>query len=376
MTKHNKTLRTYPRWRFLAIFLVAGALVALTLASGRFPAQEVKAVPGEGTLFGTDASGDHLLTVNPVTGAGAIVGGKFIGRVPSLAVDPTTGAIFAGGGGGIPDIYTVNKGSGLATLVGDSGLGFAAVGGMDFAADGTLYAAVNIAGDGGTGSDHLATIDKPTGAATLIGPFGACTGVVVPSSGGGSCTIEGIEGIAFDASGTLYGSLSARGAAGAPGLYTINPATGAATFVTPIDDGSGAPSGGVVSIQFACDGTLYGGSARAISPATDGGFLGTIDTGTGLWTFVGATSATGGSSLGALAFQDVPCPTPTLTPTPTPIKPGDVPLGGSGVLPDVPGTGGSSWAGYGIVAGVLAAVTAGAFALGGAAWYARRRLAA
>ena len=64
--------------------------------------------------------------------------------------------------------------------------------------------------------------------------------------------------------------------------------------------------------------------------------------------------------------------TATPTPTPTPIKPGDVPLGGSGVFPNVPGTGGSSGVGYGVVAGVLAAVTAGALALGGAAWYRRR----
>ena len=67
--------------------------------------------------------------------------------------------------------------------------------------------------------------------------------------------------------------------------------------------------------------------------------------------------------------------TPTITPTPTPIKPGDVPLGGSGVFPDVPGTGGSG-VDYGIVAGLLAAVTAGAIAVGYVAWYARRRLAA
>lgn len=33
------------------------------------------------------------------------------------------------------------------------------IGGMDFRSDGTLFAAVNIAGDGGTGSDHLAIID-------------------------------------------------------------------------------------------------------------------------------------------------------------------------------------------------------------------------
>jgi len=55
-----------------------------------------------------------------------------------------------------------------------TGLGFAAVGSMDFSPSGALYAAVNIAGDGGTGSDHLAIINKTTGAATVIGPFGTC----------------------------------------------------------------------------------------------------------------------------------------------------------------------------------------------------------
>ena len=62
-------------------------------------------------------------------------------------------------------------------------------------------------------------------------------------------------------------------------------------------------------------------------------------------------------------------PTPTITPTPTPFKPGSVPLGGSGLFPDVPGAGGSSGTAYGIVAGILAAVAVGALALGGAAWY-------
>ncbi len=59
-------------------------------------------------------------------------------------------------------------------------------------------------------------------------------------------------------------------------------------------------------------------------------------------------------------------------PTPTPI-------GGIGLFPRAPGapleTGGSSGAGTGVLAAVLAsAVAAGATALGGAAWYTRRRL--
>ena len=281
---------------------------AMLVALGSVFAPEVKAAPGTGTLFGTDASGGNLMTIDPLTGVGILIGFMGAGVVPALAVDPTTDVLYAGEGGGAPNLYTVDPTTGAATLIGDTGLGFASIGGMDFSADGTLYAVVNIAGNGGTGSDHLAILDQTTGAAAVIGPFGTCTGVTIPSAGGGSCTLEGIEAIAFDASGTLWGARNARGAAGSPGLYTIDPATGAATFVAPILDASGTPpSGGVVSLQFACDGTLYGGTATAVSPASDGGRLITIDPATGLFSFVGAVSATPfGTSLGALAFQ-APC---------------------------------------------------------------------
>jgi hypothetical protein len=269
--------------------------------------------PGSGTLFGTDGNGGRLIAVDQGTGAGTVVGPTGVRVVPSLAVDPTTGTMYAGGGGGAPNVYTVDPSTGTATLVGSTGLGLAAVGALDFREDGTLFAAVNIVGDGGSGSDHLATIDKTTGAATVIGPFGTC-----PS--GGSCSIEGMEGIAFDSSGTLWGASSTRGAGGAggtPGLYTINPSTGAATFVAPIQDSSAtAPTGGVVSLQFACDGTLYGGTARATNAATDGGRLVTINPVTGVFSFVGSVSATGGSSLAALAFQDQ-CVSRSITLTPT-----------------------------------------------------------
>ena len=147
-------------------------------------------------------------------------------------------------------------------LVGYTGLGAAAVGGLDFKSDGTLFAAVNIVGDGGTGAETLATINKATGVATVIGAFGT----------------EGMEGIAFDAAGRLWGSTSARGGgASTPALYRIDPATGAATLVAPILSTSGTPpSGGVVSLQFACDGTLYGGTATGLA-AGDGGRLITIN---------------------------------------------------------------------------------------------------
>ncbi len=256
-------------------------------------------------LLGTDASGGNLLLINTATGASSIIGGMGAGAVPALAVEPQDGIIVYGGrGGGLPNIYTVDPGSGAASLLGSTGLGFAAVGGMDVRRqDEKLFAAVNVAGDGGTGSDHLAVIDKNTGDADVIGPFGSCSGVVIPSTGAGSCTIEGIEAIAFDKRGRLWGSLSARGAAGAPGLYRIQTKTGKAKFVAPILDAAGnPPSGGVVSLAFSPDGRLFGGTARAIPPATDGGRLVVISPATGEFSFVGGMSATGGSSLGGLAF--------------------------------------------------------------------------
>jgi hypothetical protein len=131
------------------------------------------------TLFGTDAHAGNLFTMDPATGIGTIVGPMDIGAVPVLALDPSTGTMYAATGGGSADLYRFDPGTGAATLIGPTGLSdgdsLAAVGAMAFRADGTLYAAVNIVGNGGTGSDNLATIDTATGQATLIGPFdGVC----------------------------------------------------------------------------------------------------------------------------------------------------------------------------------------------------------
>jgi hypothetical protein len=284
--------------------LLVGTMSLIMIAGIFSPAF---ANPGTGTLFGTDASGGTLLNINTVSGVGNVVGPTNAPGMPALAFDHTTNTMFSGSGGGSGSLFTINTGSGQATPVGVSNLGFAAVGGMDVASDGTIYAAVNIAGDGGTGSDHLATVDKNSGLFTIIGPFGNCVGVPpLPVNGAGSCDNEGMEGIAFDSAGTLWGVHSQRGSAGAPGLYTININTGAANFVSPLLDSNQNPaSGGFVSLQFACDGTLFGGTARAIQ-SNDGGFLATINPNTGIFT-LSPNPATGGSSLGGLAF-DTQCP--------------------------------------------------------------------
>ena len=62
------------------------------------------------------------------------------------------------------ELYTINQATGATTLVGSTGvIATGTVGGLTFAPDGTLYAAIN---------DNLYTVNPGTGTATLVGPIG------------------------------------------------------------------------------------------------------------------------------------------------------------------------------------------------------------
>jgi len=276
--------------------LSLSATIFLLVVGLEFMPLQAHAVPGEGILYGT--SPNELITLNRATGAGTVIG--LIDPIidgfgfPGFAIDTQTGWGFAGCGGGCDQMWNVDLDTGMGTLLGSLNGGVVASG-LDFRADGILFASLNMVSDGGSGGDHLATINTLTGEATVIGPFGNCPDL---------CTIDGIEAIAFDARGNLWGSLRISPlSAGTPGLYLIDQNTGEATFVAPIvdDAGSPVPRGGVVSIQFACDGTLYGGTAPDEGNA--GGFLVTINPDSGIFSFVGGVSATGGGALGGLAFE-------------------------------------------------------------------------
>ncbi|HET9424306.1 MAG TPA: hypothetical protein VFO55_02960 [Gemmatimonadaceae bacterium] len=261
-----------------------------------------------GHLLGTsgnDGGGADLVRIDPTTGASTPIGnvGPFV--MPGLAFDPTTGNLYGGRGAGTPWFYGVSQSTGLASLIGDSGLGYAAMSALTVRrSDGVVFASVNIAGDGGTGADHLAIVNKATGHATVIGPYGTCNGVPTPAAGGlGSCTIEGIEGIAFDPHGNLWGVHSTRGRAGPAGLYRINPATGAATFMGSfIDAGTGAPfAGNVVSLATTPGGFAFAGTSRSAPAASDAGYLLKIDLSTRVVTRIGRSILTG-SALAGLTF--------------------------------------------------------------------------
>lgn len=304
---------------FTAIIGIA-ALIFIGVVS-TLPSSPASASPGNGTtIYGTDGGTTGLYEINKTTGVGTLKGIMGIGTAPALATDPLTGNLYAGTGGSTNDLYLVNPANAMSTLVGSgAGLGGAGFGGFDFDASGQLWASANIAGGSGvagTGSDYLVKINKLTGIATVVGSFGTCTGVTIPappSGPNGSCTIEGIETIAFDSSGQLWGIENERGDFGTPGLYKINTTTGAATFQVAIDDAAAGlhPSGGVVGMQFDCDGTLYAGTARRQGTNTDGGKLGTVNTTTGLFTFISAAQVTTGSPANSLAgLADIPsnCP--------------------------------------------------------------------
>jgi hypothetical protein len=318
--------------------LIAAIGVGAALASN------ASSAPGSGTLYGTDSS--SLFAIDPTTGVGTIIG-PMTPRPPfgftSLATD-SMGTMYAVGGflgnlGGVTSsLFTVDPGSGQTVAVGGLGSGGSDYApenflGMDFFG-GRLLAAQN--DDYWPGADRLVGIDPAAAAASAIGPFGNCTaGPIDPERR--QCSIEGMDALAFDASGTLYGAVGFQhqwwpdwpsGAlipAGAPGLYKIDPASGASScntwpfpscfFHVPIVDASGAPpAGGVASLQFACDQRLYGG--------TGDGRLVAIDPLTGSFAYVGSTSATGGSPLLDLAFERSSCLAPPPTEVLVDINPG------------------------------------------------------
>ena len=81
--------------------LLSGILVLLLVGLTFLPLQ-VQAAPGQGILYGTDASDGNLITVDPTSGLGTIIGPTLVpGVFPSLAIDPGPffdGTIFAGQG--------------------------------------------------------------------------------------------------------------------------------------------------------------------------------------------------------------------------------------------------------------------------------------
>ncbi|WP_372719767.1 beta strand repeat-containing protein, partial [Novipirellula sp.] len=133
-------------------------------------------------------------------------------------------------------------------------------------------------GTGHRSNPGLYTVDPFTGATTFIGPSG----------------VNQISGLAYDeAAMVMYG---VAGGAGPSDLYTIDLTTGAATVV----GNTGIQAG---SIEFGPDGNLYAG-VSGFGP--NAGELYRIDPATGASTLVGDTGFTNITGLTLIPFPDLP----------------------------------------------------------------------
>lgn len=120
------------------------------------------------TLFSVDLLGNWT-EVGPISIPGINLG------IAGLALDPQTGTLYALDNT-TDSLLTINQATGAATFVGTLGISANAVGGMDFALDGSgLYIATNVG--------RIYEVDPATGAAgTLLGqlPFNSSTIAAVP----------------------------------------------------------------------------------------------------------------------------------------------------------------------------------------------------
>lgn len=172
-------------------------------------------------VLDSDTGTSRLFIVNRFTGAWT----AFPGMSPTinlssggLAIDPLTGVMYAVGDNGMQStaFFTIDKTTGAATFIGQATGQFTRLYGLGFRSDGVLFA--NGYPSIADGMSHLFTVNLANGATADIGPHGVTLGRQLAYSG-----------LAFGADGTLYslGSISAS----AQGLYSVNPANGAATVI-------------------------------------------------------------------------------------------------------------------------------------------------
>jgi len=207
------------------LFIIDGATGAVVSTVGPigFAVTGLAFDPTTGALYGTTAgaSADEtlLLTIDVATGAGTVVGSFGVGPGPmaDIAFDPA-GNLYGWREPLADDLYRIDKTTGAATLVGDSGL-ITAQSGLAIDAAGNVYFG------GGVGEPQvygLARIDPATGASIEFIPY--------------SIQIPVGLGLTFDAAGVLYGIHRVGLSQTERELVIIDPATGALTIVGPTVD--------------------------------------------------------------------------------------------------------------------------------------------
>ncbi len=222
--------------------------------------------PGEpGVLYASTGAGGttngSLLTIDPATGAGILLGRTGRERVPGLAITSAR-HLWGSSGGGASQLLRISASNAVTQVIGTIRNGVTAqplafVDAMAFDANDVLYAI-----DAG---NSLWKVDTLTALAARIGSTGVGEGPF-------------LVGLAFDpTTRRLYASRGGLG--GGDAIYEIDPLTGAARFVGNTGTGDGA----IPDITFNDNGALF--ASKMIGGVST---LIQIDKDTGAGTAIGA----------------------------------------------------------------------------------------
>lgn len=229
-------------------------------------------------VSGAGGAPSQLYTVNPLTGATTLVGAIGFSHVTGLAIDPTSGQMY----GCVSDIFgtgdvqliSINKNTGAGTLIGNTGH---QIPDMSFRSDGQLFGWSEM-DPSETFVDVLVSINKFTGAATPIGTSTLGTANTgFGASPNGTLLLKN-----FDLS-----------------MHSVNPITGETTFLTTLS-GDGFSLHNILLMQTDTQGFSVGRRAGT-------SFLYNIDLNTSTYTEIGDM---GVSNISALALDIAPIPEP------------------------------------------------------------------
>jgi Ca2+-binding RTX toxin-like protein len=243
---------------------------------------------GQERLYGATGGPDpsNLYLLDPPSAAVLQTVGPIGFSVTGLAVDPSTRTLYgtttARDATNPCSLITINKTTGAGTLVGDLGVcpPDDAAADITFTPDGTLFGWLE------GNSDDLVAINKATGAASIVGDAGISTL--------GS-------GLASDSAGTLF---FAGQTDGGP-LRTVDRNTGATTQVALLDGTAFDPIG---ALAFNSAGTLFGVRIDNGPPSRPTELI-TIDTASGAINVRGPSV----DRLDAIVFETPSPPAPSAT---------------------------------------------------------------
>jgi hypothetical protein len=276
------------RWSTGRITAKTCALILLLIPmSPRASAQVLYAVNGGGM-----ATSSNLYTINPSSGAVvSTIGTVMLAGNPvpisGLSFDPTNGVLYGTtNSGASTQLVTINPATAQAASDGTIGLSMQ---GLAFAPNGVLfgYSKAGITGNPSFPKESLYTINKATGAASLVGSSGFTN-------------TQG-DGMAVDSLGTIF--LSGNQSMGQ--LSNLSTSNGAASTFANLTGGP-ATAAPIKGLSFESTGHLFGiynGTTTDLLEISTTPVSGSVTI-----TDLGTISPTTPSVLTALAFQPVPEP--------------------------------------------------------------------